>query len=52
MTCLLHDANRRIEEQYGGIKASVSMTRSILYADDTLIVEADGVVAQNFMDVT
>ena len=50
MTCLVHDANQRIEAKHGGIKASVSMTRSILYADDTLIVEADGAVAQEFME--
>ena len=45
MTCLVHDANRRIEEKHGGIEALVSMTRSILYVDDILIVKAGGVVA-------
>ena len=52
MTCLLFDANKRIENRFGSIRSAVSLTRSLLYADDTLIIEAVAGKAQAFMEET
>ena len=41
MTCLISDVNSCIENEFGMIAAKVVMTRSILYADDTLILEVN-----------
>ena len=50
MTCLLWDADAAVESKFGPIKASIAMCRSILYADDTLIVEIHAEAAQFFME--
>ena len=50
MTCLLNDAYRNILQRYGDIPAAIALTRSILYADDTLIIESEAEIAQTFTD--
>ena len=50
MTCLLFDAIKRINQRLGPLRASISLTRSLLYADDTLIIEASASNAQVFME--
>ena len=50
MTCLISDANLAVEDRFGKIRASVLMTRSILYADDTLLIDTSVECAQFFMD--
>ena len=50
MTCLISDANRKIEKQFGLIAAKVSITRFLLYADDILIMESNGEVVREFME--
>ena len=40
MTCVLFDADKKMEECFGSLRALVSLTRSLLYADDTFIIEA------------
>ena len=50
MTCLLQDASAQVEEQFGAPVAPGHVSRDLLYADDTLIVEVDEGVAQIYMD--
>ena len=50
LTCLLTEANEAVEERFGVLKADVSMTRSIVYADDILLVDVDVLAVQFFMD--
>jgi hypothetical protein len=50
MTCLMHDAEQKVVAKHGGISEPGLVTRSLLYADDTLIVDADREVAQTFVD--
>ena len=50
MTCLLQDASTQVEEQFGAPTALGHVSRDLLYADDTLIVEVDEGVAQIYMD--
>ena len=50
MTCLLTDASQATEARFGSLRASVSMTRSIVYADDILLVDIDIRGAQFFMN--
>ena len=49
MTCLMADADRIVTDVHGP-PASGLHTRSLLYADDTLIVEASEQVAQFYVD--
>ena len=51
MTFLLSDVDKIIRNKYGDIRGAVSLTRSLLYADDTLIIESHAEIAQEFMDV-
>ena len=39
MSCLMHDADAQITAEFGNIRAKISVTRLLLYADDTLILE-------------
>ncbi len=49
MTCMLSDADLHMTRQYGRILALVAPARTILYADDTLIVESESGIAQEYM---
>ena len=51
MTTLLHDAESRVVTRYGEGRQPYIVTRDLLYADDTLIIENDPAVAQYYMDV-
>ena len=51
MTCLLSDADDQIKRKFGGIFSSVSVTRTIVYADDTLVIESDELMVQELMDI-
>ena len=51
ITYLLSDADKIIRNKYGDIRGAVSLTRSLLYADDTFIIESHAEIAQKFMDV-
>ena len=50
MTCLLFDANKRINQRFGVLRASISLVRSLLDAGDTLIIEAFAGNVQVFME--
>jgi len=50
MTVLMHDANRMVSEKFGHAAAPYLVSRTLLYADDTLIKESDARVVQYFMD--
>lgn len=50
MTCLLFDADQHIVHKYGNFSVPSLSSRSLLYADDTLIMEADAQIAQAFME--
>ena len=52
MSCLLSGADSIIRSKYGDIRSTVSLTRSLLYANATLIIESHTETAQEFMDVT
>ena len=51
MTCFIQDADTQIKAEFGNIASVIFRTRLLLYADDTLILESDPVVAQRLMDV-
>ena len=50
MTCLMHDASELVDAKFGETDVPYLVTRSLLYADDTLIIEADAEIAQYFME--
>ena len=50
MTCLLTDADTHIKATYGPPTMPGLTTRSLLYADDTLLVETDVRAVQEYMD--
>ena len=50
MTVLLNDAEAEVEHKYGKAAEPWLVTRDLLYADDTLILETKAEVAQSFMD--
>jgi len=51
MTVLMHDASRRVEARFGEPSEPLVATRTLLYADDTLIIDAKADVAQHYMEV-
>ena len=51
MTILLEDAERKFVAEVGEERPSYILTRDLLYADDTLIVESDALRAQRFMHI-
>ena len=51
MSCLLFDADNEIKARYEDITIARACTRTILYADDTLIIEDNAEVVQAMMDV-
>jgi len=50
MSVLMHDANRKVLDKFGAPSVPYLVTRSLLYADDTLIIESDEKVVQYFME--
>lgn len=50
MTCLLHDADELVQRRHGPPTAPGLVTRSLMYADDTLLVEVGENIAQYYMD--
>ena len=51
MTMLLQDAEEELLKEFGPSTCPWIVTRDLLYADDTLIVESNAEVAQRFMDL-
>ena len=51
MTCLITDADRALHDEYGPPSMPGLVSRTILYADDTLLVESSAEVTQRFMDL-
>ena len=47
----MKDVDTEIHADFGGIARAVSVTRTLLYADDTLIVESDPIIAQRLVDI-
>ena len=50
MTILMHDAGQKVGSEYGETDVPYLVTRSLLYADDTLIMEGNAKVVQAYMD--
>ena len=50
MTVLMHDARRELERTSGNVLASGGLVHDLLYADDTLLIDARGDVAQAYME--
>ena len=51
MTILLEDAERMFVAEVGAERPPYIVTRDLLYADDTLIIESDAQRAQRFMHI-
>jgi len=49
MSVLMCDANAKVVEKYGMTRVPFLVTRSLLYADDTLLIESDEKVLEYFM---
>ena len=50
MSVLMHDASQELQATHGETKVPFLVTRRVLYADDTLIMEGDEAVVQAYMD--
>ena len=50
MSVLMHDANNKVVARCGVPQVPFLVTRSLLYADDTLVIESDVKVAEYFME--
>ena len=50
MTVLIADANAAVDTRFGKLRSGIAMIRSILYADDTLLIDVSPETAQSFMD--
>lgn len=50
MTCLLHDADARVTARHGPPQNAAIASRSLLYADDTLLMEVDADTLQSYME--
>ena len=49
MTVLISDARRKLEQNAVGLSGDMGVSE-LLYADDTLLVEAEAEVAQRYME--
>jgi hypothetical protein len=50
MTVLMHDAEAKVEEEFGPTTLPYLVTRTLLYADDTLLLEGDERILKAYMD--
>ena len=50
MTLLMHDAEERLGETFGPTQVPYLVTRTLLYADDTLVLEGDERIVKTYMD--
>ena len=51
MTCFIYDADAQMKAEFGNIASVVSVSRLLLYVDDTLILESNPVAAQRMVDI-
>ena len=51
MCCLIYVVEKQIQGEFGNIVSAVFFTRLLLYADDTLIIESDPIIAQRLVDI-
>ena len=50
MTVLMHGASKRIDEMFSSTEVPYLVARTLLYADDTLVLEGDEKIVQEYMD--
>ena len=50
MSVLMHDASQEVEAKHGETQVPYLVTRTLLYSDDTLIMEGDEKVVQTYMN--
>ena len=50
LTVLMHDARRELERTSKNAVASGGLVHDLLYADDNLLIDARGHVAQTYME--